>query len=63
MIERKTKEIDVSNFDRVEWDEELIMIDSWERLALKYLKHYIILKYTIFGEYASKADITVIYSY
>lgn len=29
------------------------MIDSWERLALKYLKHYIIIKYTIFFEHRS----------
>lgn len=36
------------------------MIDSWERLALKYLKHYIIIKYTIFVRHESGADIGIL---
>lgn len=35
------------------------MIDSWERLALKYLKHYIIIKYTIYVRHESEADIGI----
>lgn len=38
------------------------MIDSWERLALKYLKHYIIIKYTIFVRHESEADIGFFYT-